>query len=148
MIHPILFDMKQASLPSSIAERALARDKGCIFTGLSPTSNSDTLVATWIFPPFLGYTVSTNNTYAAIVRWYSLSRGGGVAGKVSDDPWIDRTYHDNPDASDIGKFMVVTNTVSGRQDVVALFFDNKLGIDVDVCIHETLTIFISNSSAG
>ena len=64
MIHPILSDMKQASLPSSIAERALVRDKKCIFTG---ASNSNTLVATWIFPPFLGYTVSTNNTYAAIV---------------------------------------------------------------------------------
>jgi hypothetical protein len=62
MIHPILSDMKQASLPSSIAERSLARDKGCLFTGA--TSNSDTLVATWIFPPFLGYTVSTNNAYA------------------------------------------------------------------------------------
>ena len=55
MIHPILSDMR----PSSIAERALARDKGCIFTGVSTTStsNSDTLVATWI-SPFLGYTVS------------------------------------------------------------------------------------------
>ena len=36
--------------------------------------------------------------------------------------------------------MVVTNTVSGRQDVVAPFYENKLGIDVDVCIHEILTI--------
>ena len=70
--------MNQASLPSSIAERALARDKGCIFTGDSPTSNSDNLVATWIFPPFLGYTVSTNNPYAAIIRlcFLWLSRGG------------------------------------------------------------------------
>ena len=45
IIHPILSHMKQASLPSSIAERALARDKRCIFTGVLPTSNSDTVVA-------------------------------------------------------------------------------------------------------
>ena len=137
LVHFILFDIKQASLPSSIAERALARDKGCIFIGVSPTGNSDTLVATWIFPPFLGYTVSTDNTYAAIVRLISLNSWWL---QVSDDPWIARTYHDNPDACDFSKFMVVTNTVSGRQDVVALFYENKLGIDVDVCIHEILTI--------
>lgn len=59
MIRSILSDMKQASLPSPIAERALARDKECIFTGDSPTSNSDTLVATWILPPFVGCDVST-----------------------------------------------------------------------------------------
>ena len=69
-------------------------------------------------------------------------------GQLSDDPWLDRTYIDNPDACDLSEFMVVTNTVSGRRDIVALFYENKLGIDVDVCIHETLTIFISNSSAG
>jgi hypothetical protein len=82
MIHPILSDMKQASLPSSIAERALARDKGCIFTG---TSNSDTVVATWIFPPILGYAVSTNNPYAAIVHLcflLFLSRGGGAGAAI------------------------------------------------------------------
>ena len=67
-IHPTLSDMKQASLPSSIAERALARDKGCIFTGVSPsTVDSDILVATWIFPPFLGY-VRTNNPWHRIDR--------------------------------------------------------------------------------
>ena len=77
MIYPILSDMKQASLPSSIAERALARDKGCIFTVVSPAS--DTLAATFIFPPFLGYTVSTNNACAANVRLWFLSHGGGAA---------------------------------------------------------------------
>ena len=63
-------DMKQTSLPSTIRERALARDRECIFTGGSPTSSNsdhDTLVATWIFPPFLGYTVSLNNAHAAII---------------------------------------------------------------------------------
>ena len=53
--------MKQASLPSTIAEAALGREKECVFTGVSRTSDSDTLVATWVFPPSLGYTVSTND---------------------------------------------------------------------------------------
>ena len=53
--------MKQAALPRSIANQVLARDKGCVFTGVSspPTSDSEKLEVTWIFPPFLGYTVST-----------------------------------------------------------------------------------------
>jgi hypothetical protein len=41
-------------------------------------------------------------------------------------------YYDTPDACDLSEFMVVTNTVSGLRDVVALFYENKLGIDVDV----------------
>ena len=30
--------------------------------------------------------------------------------------------------------MVVENIVSGRKDIVTLFWENKLGIDVEVCI--------------
>jgi hypothetical protein len=52
--------------------------------------------------------------------------------QLSGDPWLHRTYIDTPDACDLSEFMVVTNTVSGRRDVVALFYENKLGIDVDV----------------
>ena len=63
-----------------------------------------------------------------------------VAEQLSDYPWLDRTYHDNTDACDLSEFMVVTNTVSGRRDVVALFCENKLGVDIDVRIHRTLTI--------
>ena len=127
--------MKQTSLPSTIAEKALARDKGCIFTGVSPTGSSsdhDTLVATWIFPPYLGYTVSTSIPCAAVVAlimWWQLS----------SDPWLGLEYHDNPDACDLGEFMMVTNTVSGCGDLVTLFFQNRIGIDVDVCIHGNLT---------
>ena len=66
--------------------------------------------------------------------------GYHVVGQLSDEPYLDREYHDNPDACDLSEFMVVTNTVSGRQDVVALFWENKLGVDVDVCTHRTLTI--------
>ena len=40
-------------------------------------------------------------------------------------------YHEYPDACGLDEFMVVTNTLSGHQDV-GLFYENKLGIDVDV----------------
>ena len=109
---------KQASLQSSFVERALARDKRCIFTGDSPTSNSDNLaLAIWLFPPFLRYTVSTNNPCTAIMRYGSYR----VVGQLSDESYLDRKYHDHPDACDLGEFIVVTNAISGRQDVVALF---------------------------
>ena len=51
----------------TVSSRFIKRSS--FFTGDSPTSNSDTLVATWIFPPFLGYTVSTNNSCVAIYAY-------------------------------------------------------------------------------
>ena len=45
-------------------------------------------------------------------------------GQLSEDPFLDRTYHDNTDACDLSEFMVVTNTLSGRRDVVSLFYEN------------------------
>jgi hypothetical protein len=54
---------------------------------------------------------------------------------MSDDPSIERTYHDNPDECDLSELMVVENIVSGRKDLVPLFRENKLGVDVDVCAH-------------
>ena len=55
--------------------------------------------------------------------------------QLAEDSWEERTYHwhDDPDSCDLGKFMVMTNTISGLEDVVALFYENKLGVDVDVC---------------
>jgi len=55
--------------------------------------------------------------------------------KLSDDTWLENVYRWNPDAIDLSEFMVVANTVSGRKDIVALFRENKLGVDVEVCIH-------------
>ena len=52
---------------------------------------------------------------------------------MSDDPWLERTYRDKPDTIDISEFMVITNVVSGRNDIITLFWENKLGVDVDVC---------------
>lgn len=40
----------------------------------------------------------------------------------------------DPDACDLSEFMVATNTLSGHKDLVTLFWENKLGIDVNVCI--------------
>ena len=52
----VLFpDVEQASLTPPIIQQALDRDRGCIFSGVC---DSDELVATWIFPPFLGHKVS------------------------------------------------------------------------------------------
>ena len=124
---------KQASLPSSIAEKALDRDKGCIFTGVLPASNSDTsVVATWIFPPVLGYTVSTNiilcSDCALMVLYHVVVV---VVGQLY--PERAEVYSRNIEALDISEFMGVTNTLSCRRDVATLFYENKLGIDVDVC---------------
>ena len=40
-----------------IMREALDRDRVCVFSGVAPSQDSDALVVTWIFPPFLGYTV-------------------------------------------------------------------------------------------
>jgi hypothetical protein len=47
----------KALMPSSLAQQALDRDDRCIFSGASPT---DTFAATWIFPPFEGFTVNVH----------------------------------------------------------------------------------------
>ena len=53
-------------------------------------------------------------------------------------------YHNNIEALDISEFMVVNNTVSCRQDIAILFYENKLGIDVDVCkLFDHFAIMIS-----
>ena len=45
---------------------------------------------------------------------------------------MERTYHKDPDACDVSDLMVVENVISGRKDIIALSFANKLGVDVDV----------------
>ncbi|KAF8816776.1 hypothetical protein BYT27DRAFT_6377119 [Phlegmacium glaucopus] len=100
----------KASLGASLIQQAFDRDRQCIFSGVVPTCESDPLVATWVFPPFLGY-------------------------KLSNDYKLESKYYANPDACDLSELMVIQNVVSGRKDIIALFWENKLGIDVDVCIH-------------
>ncbi|KAF8522970.1 hypothetical protein BU17DRAFT_86573 [Hysterangium stoloniferum] len=96
----------KASLTSPIIQQALDRDRQCIFSGVVPSCGSDALVATWVFPPFMGY-------------------------KLSDDPWLENKYYQDPDACDLSDLMVVENVVSGRKDIVTLFWKNKLGVDVE-----------------
>lgn len=55
--------------------------------------------------------------------------------QLSDDPWLVNTYVADPDAIDFSELMVITNVLSGCKDVTALFWENKLGVDVDVRVH-------------
>jgi len=96
----------KTSLTPSIIQQALSRDRQCIFSGSAPSGDSDVLVVTWIFPPFLGY-------------------------KLSDDHELEDKYYSDPDGCDLSELMTVENVVSGRKDIVALFWENKLGIDVE-----------------
>jgi len=48
----------KASLTPPIIQQALDRDRQCMFSGVMPSCDFDTLVATWVFPPFLGYKAS------------------------------------------------------------------------------------------
>ena len=52
----------------------------------------------------------------------------------TSDPWLENKYYQDPDACDLSELMVVENVVSGRKDIVTLFWENKLGVDVDVRI--------------
>jgi len=96
----------KAYLTPLIIQKALARDRQCIFSGVVPSCDADALVVTWVFPPFMGY-------------------------KLSEDPWLESKYYRDPDACDLSELMVVQNAVSGRKDIVTLFWENKLGVDVE-----------------
>jgi hypothetical protein len=49
--------------------------------------------------------------------------------KLSENPYLANKYHE---ACDLSEFMVVPNVISGREDIIILFWENKLGVDVDV----------------
>jgi hypothetical protein len=70
----------QSLLPHSIIQEACNRDQQCIFSGVKPSNDSEPLVTTWIFPPFLGYEVSTgiHNFFEPAPN--SVSFLGGVGG--------------------------------------------------------------------
>ena len=57
-----------------------------------------------------------------------------IYNKLSNDPWLEATYYADPDACDLSELMVAENFVSGRKDIVTLFWENKLGVDVEVRI--------------
>ena len=54
--------------------------------------------------------------------------------KLSNDPWLNSKYYQDPDACDLSDLTVVENVVSCRKDIVTLFWENKLGVDVEVRI--------------
>lgn len=67
-----LSDAWQASLTTPIIQQALDRDGQCIFSGVVPSCDSDALVATWIFPPFMGYKASAQHfELASILRFFA-----------------------------------------------------------------------------
>ena len=57
-----------------------------------------------------------------------------IRNKLSDDQELESKYYTDPDACDLSELMVAENVVSGRKDIVALFRENKLGVDVEVRI--------------
>ena len=54
--------------------------------------------------------------------------------KLSNDQRLENKYYQDPGACDISDLTVVENVVSGRKDIVTLFWENKLGVDVEVRI--------------
>jgi hypothetical protein len=73
--------------------------------------------------------VSTRYSISLDLLWLLLS-----CDKLSDDEFLENKYHTDPDACDLSAFTVVTNVISGCKNLVALFWQNKLGVDVDVGI--------------
>jgi hypothetical protein len=116
-----LSDAQQASLTPSIIQQARDRDGQCIFSGVVPSCDSP-LVVTWVFPPFMGYEVSMQH----FDRIYANST------QLSPDPWLESRYYQDPNGCDLSELLVAENVVSGRKDLIALFWENKLGVDVDV----------------
>jgi hypothetical protein len=118
-------------LTPPLVQQALDRDRQCIFSGDVPSCDSDTLVAAWVFPPFLGYEAS--------VQYFEPSLYFDICNfthpnKLSSDPYLETKYYRDPDGCDLSELMVVENVVSGRKDIITLFWENKLGVDVDVRI--------------
>jgi hypothetical protein len=42
--------------------------------------------------------------------------------QLSDDPWLQKKYYQDPDMYDPSELMVVINVVSCRRDIIALFW--------------------------
>ena len=57
-----------------------------------------------------------------------------IHNKLSEDSELESRYYQDPNACDVSELTVVENVVSGRKDIVTLFWENKLGVDVEVRI--------------
>ena len=137
-------DVDQTSFPSSFREQVLKRDGQCLFSGIIPNNDSDALISTWIFPPFLGYTVSMYfclppNLRSLIMTSRQLVMSGD---KLSDDEFLENKYHTDPDSCDLSDLIIVENALSIRKDLAALFWENSLGVDVDVRVQSFIRYFV------
>jgi len=118
------------------------RDRQCIFSGVN---DADELVTTWIFPPFEGYTVIIKKPDSLLYNrrlLFSFLFCFFFFEKLSDDTWLQNEHRYNTSAIDLSELMVVTNVISGRNDLVILFWENKLGVDVDVRIYLSARICV------
>jgi hypothetical protein len=55
--------------------------------------------------------------------------------KLSNDPWLERKYHDDPDACDLSELWWSRMLYQVVRMFSPFFWKNKLGIDVNVCLH-------------
>ena len=113
-----------------LIQQALDRDRQCIFSGVVPSCDTS-LVASWVFPPFLGYEASAHSI-SMLIFFCNLFYSNKLC--RASDPFMENKYYRDPDACDLSELMVIENVVSGREDIVTLFWENKLGVDVEVRI--------------
>jgi hypothetical protein len=82
---------------------------------------------------FLGFSGKCA-TCRTVASMFILSAILIIFNKLSDDPWLESKYYVDPNACDLSELTVIENVISGRKDIVALFWENKLGVDVEVRI--------------
>ena len=63
-----------------------------------------------------------------------------IAKLPPQDDSLETQYYDDPDACDFSELTTINNVISGRKDVITLFWKNQLGVDVDVRGHSLCLI--------
>jgi hypothetical protein len=116
-------------LTPPLVQQALDRIVNAFFSSDVPSCDSDALVAAWVFPPFMGYEASVQYFEPSNLLIISI-----IPNKLSSDQFLENKYYADPDGCNLSELMVVENVVSGRKDIITLFWENKLGVDVDVRI--------------
>ena len=124
-------------------QEALNRDQSCIFSGRMPSGDSDTLIATWIFPPFLGYEVCsycTMSSYSVLIVPLSLSLHSSAVGRpMATEQILRGSWYMRSKQIDGGdKCRIMSSRCFFFS---ALFYDNMFGVDVDVSIHDFHIIY-------
>ena len=84
-----------------------------------------------VLPLFVGIYVSVHlGTHAYICRFIKFGYN------LSNDIKLEAKYYENSEACDLSDLMVVENVVWGYKTIVALFWETKFCIDIDVCVVE------------